>query len=141
MEEIIDIEAMIEAISSLNGLYEKRDKISEKITDLQKDIAKAQEGKTSLKSFFNFKSSKEELLSKYIAEKTENENNLKLLGQILIIVSYNLENQIQKFKAEKMTTYYDSLKNLADILKSNNENLNELWSTVTEDKNIKKLNI
>lgn len=55
------------------------------------------------------------------------------------LATYNLENYIDFFKVEKLAGYYQALNNLADIQKKNSSKIGDLWSSVGEDKNIKKL--
>jgi hypothetical protein len=130
---------MIDAITSINGLHEQKDKIIEKIGDVEKEISNTQTGRTSLKSLINFRTDKEELLARYNGEKIEHINNLKYLEEIIKIVSNNLEKNIERFKGEKLHSYYVSLKQLADIQKRNSDDINEIWSTVSNDRNIKLL--
>jgi hypothetical protein len=130
---------MIDAINSLNKLYEQKEKLGNKLFDVDKEIATVQQGRTSIKSLINFKSNKEELLAKYSREKEDHINNIRYIEDIIRIVSNNLEKHIHTFKAQKLNSYYLALQSMATILKSNSENISDLWTSVSEDKNLKKI--
>lgn len=55
------------------------------------------------------------------------------------LATYNLETYIDFFKVEKLAGYYQALNNLADIQKKNANKISDLWGSVGEDKNIRKL--
>lgn len=63
-DEEIEIEALIEAIKSLLDIVEKKRKLFEYRESVEKDMAKLQEGKSTLGSMFSFKSKKEDLIQK-----------------------------------------------------------------------------
>jgi len=63
-EEEIEVEAIIEAIKSILDIIEKKRKLIDNKESLEKDIAKLQEGKSTIKSLLNFKSKKEDLIER-----------------------------------------------------------------------------
>lgn len=63
-DEELEVEALIEAIRSILDIIEKKRKLTETKDDLEKDIAKLQVGKSTISTLFNFKSKKEDLISK-----------------------------------------------------------------------------
>lgn len=137
-EEEIDIEAMIEAITSLNGLEETKDKLAQKISSISSDLIDLRAGKKTIKSFFSFKS-KQEDFADLEQEKAYSEKCLADIEVIIKLASFNLDSYIDYFKVEKLAGYYRSLQYFSEITKTNAVKVNELWQTVSNDKNIAKL--
>lgn len=137
-EEEIDVEALIEAIASLQGLYEISDKIKNKIISLDTDLANLKLGKKTLKSIFSFRSKDEDIHS-IEKEKNTAEKNIKDLEEVIRIATYNMESFIDYFKVEKLAGYYNNLKQFAELQKSNSVKINDLWQAVANDKNIQKI--
>lgn len=50
-----------------------------------------------------------------------------------------MDSYIEYFKVEKLAGYYQALKILAELQKLNSTRINEMWSSVSQDKNIEKL--
>ena len=138
MEEEIDIEAMIEAISSLQILYESQEKMTQKIFNLDTDLKSTKTGKKSLKSFFSFKTKSEEVTI-IETEKVNMEKTLVDLDGVIKLATYNMDSYIEYFKVEKLAGYYQNLKVFAELQKSNSVKVNDLWQSVALDKNVKKL--
>ena len=137
-EEEIDLEAMIEAISHLQVLNETSDKLKQKIIGIVGDVNTLKAGKTSLKSMFSFKSKADDI-SKLETEKVNCEKTLNDLEGIIKMATYNMDSYIEYFKVEKLAGYYHNLKLFAEMQKTNSTRINELWQTVSLDKNIQKL--
>jgi hypothetical protein len=137
-DEEIDIEALTTSIHSLLGLYEQREKIASRITELDKDRRDIASGKTNIKSLFSFKSKKDDLCNIETTKATL-EKNLADLDQILKLATYNMESYVEYFKVEKLAGYYNSLNKLAEIQKVNSESICSLWTSVSKDKNIQNL--
>jgi hypothetical protein len=129
---------MISSIHSLLGLYDQRDKINSRISDLDKDLRDIASGKTNIKSLFSFKSKKEDV-NNIESTKSSLERNLADLEQIIKLATYNMESYMEYFMVEKLAGYYDSLRKLAYIQKSNSGCINDLWKSVSCYKNIEKL--
>jgi hypothetical protein len=64
---------------------------------------------------------------------------LKYLEEVLKLANFNMENNIEFFKVEKLASYYMALKQMAEIQKGNSSKLFDFWATVAKDKNISKL--
>jgi hypothetical protein len=138
LEEEIDMEAMIEAITSLNGLYENQEKLNQKLISLDNSLKNLKSGKKNLKAFFTLKSSTEEATA-VESEKRNVEKNLNDLSSVIKIATYNMDSYIEYFKVEKLAGYYKNLKSFAELQKTNSTRINDLWNCVGEDKNIQKL--
>lgn len=65
--------------------------------------------------------------------------NLKDMENLTKLSTYNMENYIEFFKVEKLAGYYNALNNLADIQKKNSDKISDLWMSVADDRNVKKL--
>jgi len=140
---------MNESITSLNILYENKEKLNQKFLSNEKDLNDLNSGKNSIKTMFGLKSKKSEF-EKFSSNKAnviylilnfkiKLEKNLNDITMITRLATYNLENFIDFFKVEKLAGYYQALNNLADIQKKNSTKISDLWSSVGDDKNIKKL--
>lgn len=49
-----------------------------------------------------------------------------------------MESYINNFKSEKLEGYYKSLNNFANLQNRNSTKINDLWTCVANDKNLKK---
>jgi hypothetical protein len=137
-EEEIDIEAMIEAIASLQNLYETYERLTQKISSLDTDLKGLRSGRKSIKSMFSFKS-KEEDVKNIETEKLNSEKSLLDLEGVVKLATYNIDSYIEYFKVEKLAGYYHNLKLFAELQKTNSLKINELWECVSQDKNVKAL--
>ena len=137
-EEEIDVEAMIEAIASLQNLYENSEKLSQKINSLETDLKALKSGRKSIKSMFSFKS-KDEDLKIIEGEKMNFEKSLQDLEGVVKLATYNIDSYIEYFKVEKLAGYYHNLKLFAELQKANSLKINELWECVGQDKNVRAL--
>jgi hypothetical protein len=129
---------MTSSIHSLLSLYEQKDKLSNRINELEKERRDIVSGKTNIKSLFSFKSKKDDM-SNIDSTKVALEKNYADLEQIIKLATHNMESYIEYFKIEKLAGYYNSLNKLAKIQKSNSESINGLWTSVSMDANIVKL--
>lgn len=138
LNEELDVDALIEAINSLNGLFERKEKLIEKKRNIEKSISDLQGGKTNLKAMLTFKSQKQELINQE-NQKCSSELEEKSLESIIQICCGHMLGKIDEFKKEKLHNYYVNLKKCADIQRENTSILSNLWTSVEEDKNINKL--
>lgn len=137
-EEEIDFEAMSEAITSLEGLYQNKEKLTQHIIQLEARLNNIKAGKKSFKSFFNFKTPNEEL-NAVESEKSNADKTLSDLEGVIKLATFNLENFIEFFKVEKLAAYYKNLKTFAEMQRSNSSKIDDVWQTVALDKNIEML--
>lgn len=110
-EEILDDEGMVEAFVSLAELKEK-------LAKLNKNIAK------------NPNSASEN-------DKTNRES----LEIIIKISTWNLNNEMKKFKATNLTGYYAELWKLKQNFDNNNKYMDEMLSTILSDKKVEEQKI
>jgi hypothetical protein len=129
---------MIDAVHSLNTLYETEEKIKNKIASLESILTDLNSGKTNLKTLFSFKSKKDDICKAQF-EKGQNEKNLIDIGLVIRYATYAIENYMEFFKIEKLANYYSNLKTLALLQNKNSTKINDLWNAVSTDKNIEKL--
>jgi hypothetical protein len=137
-EEEIDVEAMIEAITSLNTLNDNYTKLTQKIATMKEDVTKLKSGRSSIKSMFSFKSKADDILN--IENNIFNsEKTLVDLEGVIKLATYNMDSYVEYFKVEKLAGYYQHLKIFADLQRNNSMKVNDLWQTVGLDKNVQKL--
>jgi hypothetical protein len=137
-EEEIDFEAMLEAIATLENLNQNKEKLIQHIAQLEMRINNLKAGKKSFKSFFNFKSPAEELTI-VETEKITSDKTLGDMENVIKLAIFNMDNYIEYFKVEKLAGYYKNLNTFAELQKSNSYKINDIWETVAQDKNVKKL--
>lgn len=134
-EEDVDLEAMIESIKGIVELNEKKKKLVEKKENLEKEIMKLHEGKSSFSAIITFKNKKEDLSEKE-SIKSKTEIDIKSIDLILTMTSSLMLKTIENFKKEKLSNYHLNLKNLADIQVNNSDLIGTLWKSVSENNNL-----
>jgi hypothetical protein len=137
-EEEIDFEAMLEAIASLENMWQNKERLMQHISQLEVKINNLKAGKKTFKSFFNFKSPAEELTI-VEAEKATSDKTLADMENVIKLATFNMDNYIEYFKVEKLAGYYKNLNTFAEMQKSNSDKINHVWDSVAHDKNVKKL--
>ena len=123
-----DVDAMIEAINSINNLELNYNKLKQKNDNIENDIKKIENG-----SGFSFKGlfkKKDELLNELKQEKNKNDNNLNIINEIIKISSFVMNNKINDFKNQKIKNYFEIVKVFAQNQIENNNKLNELFNEV-----------
>ena len=90
------IESFIDSINSLQNLYDQKDKINNKLTDIEKSIREINSGKTNLKSFFSFKSKKDDI-NNLENTKSSLEKNHNDLDQLIKFATYNISKKYEIF--------------------------------------------
>lgn len=134
-EDMLDTEAMVEALTSLNSLQDALDKITKNLNTTTAQLTELQAGKSNIKSVFSFKS-REQDISGLTEEKEKLEKDMANLTQIIKIATFNMENEINNFKVKSLDVYYEELAKLEESYNSNNKLYDDLWDTVINDHNI-----
>lgn len=75
-EEVLDLEAMLDAIASLIGLENKKHNISANLASYEEVLKDLNAGKTNIKTMFTFKNKEEDRLN---YERKKNNVNFKNL--------------------------------------------------------------
>ena len=127
-EEILDLEAMKEALRQIKVLIETESKLNEKLKDLQRDIQKGQSSNI-FKSIFK---GKEEQVAEMQKDERDTQEKIDNIREIIKIVGDNMENQIEIFKNDKTQNYYKYLKIFAIMQRESNRVIRELWNLVKE---------
>ena len=138
-EDYLDAEAMQEALEGLKGLQENYNKLTKNLTATNVQLNDLQAGKTNVKNLLRFKG-KEENISTLMAEKERLEKDIDYLGQIIKIATFNMQNQIKKYKTVSLENYYAQLKMIAKDTEFNAKISDDLWETIVKDKNISEFN-
>ena len=116
-------------------LYEKNSNKIESIENEKKNLING--GKGGIKSFFSFKS-KEDNINNLEKEKLKIEEINENIHIIMKIATFKMENEIEKYKNEKIKLYYIKIKQFVITQKNNNNYLDILWNIIKDDQNIKK---
>lgn len=122
IEEELDIEAIIESITSLNFLAETKEKMIQKKNNIVNNLNDLNAGKKTIKNIFSIKSKKSET-AELENQKNTLEGQINFLENIVKISTFNMEKNINAFKEEKLADYYQSLKLCAEIQKYNGRNV------------------
>jgi hypothetical protein len=122
VEEELDVEAIIESITSLNFLTETKEKLIQKKNSIITSINDLATGKKTIKNIFSLKSKKSET-AELETQKTVIEGQINYLDLIVRISTFNMEKNIKSFKEDKLISYYQSLKLCAEIQKYNGKNV------------------
>ena len=138
-EDYLDTEAMQEALEGLKGLQDNYNKLTKNLTATNVQLNDLQAGKTNVKNLLRFKG-KEENISTLMADKERLEKDIDYLGQIIKIATFNMQNQIKKYKTVSLENYYSQLKMIAKDTEFNAKISDDLWETIVKDKNISEFN-
>ena len=134
-EDYLDTEAMQEALESLKGLQDNYNKLTKNLTSTNVQLNDLQAGKTNVKSLLRFKG-REDNINSLMAEKEKLEKDIDNLGQVIKIATFNMQNQIKKFKMVSLENYYGELNKIEKDTEAKSKNFDELWENVVKDKNI-----
>ena len=138
-EDYLDTEAMQVALESLKSLQDNYNKLTKNLTSTNVQLNDLQAGKTNVKSLLRFKN-REDNINSLMAEKEKLEKDIDYLGQIIKIATFNMQNQIKKFKIVCLENYYSELSKIEKDTEYNAKIFDELWETVVKDKNISEYN-
>jgi hypothetical protein len=138
-EDYLDTEAMQEALESLKSLQDNYNKLTKNLTSTNVQLNDLQAGKTNVKSLLRFKN-REDNINTLMAEKEKLEKDIDYLGQIIKIATFNMQNQIKKFKNVSLDNYYNELSKIERDTEKNARIYDELWDIVVKDKNISEYN-
>jgi hypothetical protein len=138
-EDYLTTEAMIEALDGLKGLQETYNKLTRNLTSTNVQLNDLQAGKTNIKILFKFKG-KEENINNLMIQKEKLERDIEHLGQIIKIVTFNMQKEIQNFQTTSLDNYYAQLARVEEDTETNSSIFDELWDTVVRDKNISEYN-
>ena len=138
-EDYLDAEAMQEALEGLKGLQENYNKLTKNLRATNVQLNDLQAGKTNVKNLLRFKG-KEENISTLMADKERLEKDIDYLGQIIKIATFNMQNQIKKYKNVCLENYYSQLRMIEKDTEFNAKINDDLWETVVKDKNISEFN-
>ena len=130
---------MQEALESLKELQDNYNKLTKNLSSINVQLNDLQAGKTNVKNILRFKG-KEDNINSLLSEKEKLEKDIEYLGQIIKIATFNMQNQIKKFKMASLQSYYGELNRIEKDTEINAKIFDELWETVVKDKNIAEYN-
>ena len=137
-EDYLNTLSLKEGIESINNLQNEYDKTAKIFTEKNSEVIDLQSGKTTLKTFFSFKS-RETDINNAISEKDKIEKNLSFLKNIINVCIFNMQTEIINFKYKSIESYYNELQKLEEELENNLKIENKLWENILEDNNIKSI--
>ena len=123
----------------MKGLQNNYNKLTKNLTSTNVQLNDLQAGKTNVKSLLSFKG-REDNINKLMADKERLEKDIENLGQIIKIATFNMQNQIKKFKIVCLENYYSELNRIEKDTEVNAKIFDDLWETVCKDKNISEFN-
>ena len=121
---------------NLQDIYNK---LTKNLTSTNVQLNDLQAGKTNVKSLLSFKG-RDDNINKLMQEKEKLEKDIENLGQVIKIATFNMQNQIKKFKIVCLENYYGELSRIEKDTEINAKIMDELWDTVVKDKNIAEYN-
>ena len=127
-EEELDIDAVIEALSSLGKLSQNVEKLVQKIDSIEAELKQLQYGKQGLISGL-FKS-KEARMAELEKSKTQAHEDLESLSLVNKMAHFNMENFFTNFQNEKAKSYYKALKIYALMQRDNIAYNDQLWGEI-----------
>ena len=138
-EDYLDTEDMQEALEGLKNMQDRYNKLTKNLTSTNVQLNDLQAGKTNVKSLLSFKG-RDDNINKLMQEKEKLEKDIENLGQVIKIATFNMQNQIKKFKIVCLENYYGELSRIEKDTEINAKIMDELWDTVVKDKNIAEYN-
>lgn len=139
-EDCLEAEAIIEALTGIMNLHDTLEKTKKAFASASTQLSELQSGKNTIKSVFSFKS-REVDINLLTTEKEKLEKNIADLDQVIKIVTFKMNQDIESFKEIGLKAYYDELAKLQASYSKNKDIMNELWTIVIQDKNIQTLKI
>lgn len=136
-EDVLNIEAMIEALETLKGLHDSYNKLTKNLNNTNMELTELQSGKTSVKTMFK---KKDKTIDKLSEGKENLEKDIDNLGQVIKIATFNMQSTIQEFKTTSLDNYYAELSRIESDTEKNATIFDNLWEAVIKDKNISEFN-
>ena len=131
--ELLDLRGINEALLGREQVVKQQSSAESKKRSDQQELEKLTQGKTTLKSVFKSKSSKEnDILNLQAAIEVANKDIADYKKLINFLTIYHGQVAIQKFKKEKSTMYLKMLNNFCIKEISNSHLSATLWHTVLE---------
>ena len=126
-EEELDIDAMLEALLSLDELQKKFETCCDKDEKVSKNIQNIQFGRNKVMQLFRKSENNLE------EQKKNNEKDIAILYQIIKLASFNMECYLKNFKEDKIKDYYKTLKTFILDSNTNIHQNKELWDTISKE--------
>ena len=132
--ELLDLRGLNEALLGREQVVKQQSSAESKKRSDQQELEKLTQGKTTLKSVFKSKSSKEnDILNLQAAIEVANKDIADYKKLINFLTIYHGQVAIQKFKKEKSTMYLKMLNNFCIKEISNSHLSATLWHAVLEN--------
>ena len=132
-EELLETEAMKDALEGLNQLNDSYTKLTSSLTSINIELNDLQAGKTSFKNFF---SSREDSITNLMKQQEKLESEIETLGKIINFATFDMSKQMKNFKTKSLKHYYGELSRINKDLETNGKITDELWENVCKNQNI-----
>ncbi|MCQ2821627.1 MAG: hypothetical protein MJ252_30585 [archaeon] len=136
LEDLLDIEAMLDAFESGKLLQDSYDKIVKDFFSISSELTDIQSGSGGIMAIFGIKN-KEEQVKEVTEQKKKLEKEMNNLGQVIKMVTFNMDRQIKKFKENYLKSYYKELESLMKFSVANSKIHSEIYGAILNDPNIK----
>jgi hypothetical protein len=83
------------------------------------------------------KKNKEESINNIMSQKENCENDISNLENIIKIVTFNMNDQIKKFKIQSLNDYYKELLKVKEDTEKNGKDFELLWESILDENEIK----
>lgn len=130
-EEIIDLNALIEAIGHKNSLESRKLKLETRIKNSNNELEKLNAGKKTLKTIFKTQSGKANTITNLTTFIAQAEKDVEILEKLIKVLTIYLYTKVlPEFKEKKVKGYVAGLKDFSDSESKNSNELYQCWSSV-----------
>ena len=136
-DDILDFNAMLEALESVINLNNLMDKLTSRLTAIEDEIIKYQNNEYNFITLWIKWNTVPGILSELKQEEKNTKSTIKSLNSIISIASKLALDNLEIFKVEKLQRYHKHIKKFAEIQKSNGDIINKLWSYISNDPKLK----
>ena len=136
-DDILDFNAMLDALESIINLNNLMDKLSSRLTAIEDEIIKYQNNEYNFITLWIKWTTVPGILSELRQEEKNTKSTIKAINSLISIASKITLDNLEIFKVEKLQRYHKHIKKFAEIQKLNGDIINNLWSYISNDPKVK----
>ena len=136
-DDILDFNAMLDALESIINLNNLMDKLSSRLTAIEDEIIKYQNNEYNFIALWIKWTTVPGILSELRQEEKNTKSTIKAINSLISIASKITLDNLEIFKVEKLQRYHKHIKKFAEIQKLNGDIINNLWSYISNDPKVK----
>ena len=136
-DDILDFNAMLDALESIINLNNLMDKLSSRLTAIEDEIIKYQNNEYNFITLWIKWTTVPGILSELRQEERNTKSTIKAINSLISIASKITLDNLEIFKVEKLQRYHKHIKKFAEIQKLNGDSINNLWSYISNDPKVK----